>query len=374
MKKLKLNKLNILLVILGVISLLFILCLNKPVVYASSADPAYIYFDLTAGNVTINNSTYTGYIFQTVSGTTSTLTITGTHNVNNKYYVYQSSSLNKSTTGNVDGQMIIPDYEPLKVDDVLWKDYITDNTDILDVIDKWNSQTNGVRQSTNNRILISVSGTKCDVTIDNIWSTYQSRGTITGGSISVDKATVAGTHVTLNLKGDNRLGNLRYYSTLKNNSATLTINSHLGNNSEEGTLTVIGNQQPTHANGNYTYIPGSSLNVCQNHWDSVIGGTDSQQDVNGLIFKGGTVYSGSTPRENSTPIGGGGNGFGHVIIDGGNVTAVGYTTGTAIGGGIAHTSYGGSSDVIINGGKVYAYNFGQPAHDVISSYGTKEWK
>jgi ribosome biogenesis GTPase A len=34
MKKLKLNKLNILLVILGVISLLFILCLNKPVVYA----------------------------------------------------------------------------------------------------------------------------------------------------------------------------------------------------------------------------------------------------------------------------------------------------------------------------------------------------
>jgi hypothetical protein len=109
--------------------------------------------------------------------------------------------------------MIIPDYEPLKVDDVLWKDYITDNTDILDVIDKWNSQTDGVRQSTDNRILISVSGTKCDVTIDNIWSTYQSRGAITGGSISVDKATVAGTHVTLNLKGDNRLGNLRYYSS-----------------------------------------------------------------------------------------------------------------------------------------------------------------
>ena len=36
------------------------------------------------------------------------------------------------------------------------------------------------------------------------------------------------------------------------------------------------------ANGNYTYISGSNKNVAANHWDSVIGGTDNEQEVKSL--------------------------------------------------------------------------------------------
>ena len=347
------------------------LCVFPSIVFAIDAEPNYIYFDLRAGGVSVTSSTYTGYIYETVDGVTNKKTITGSHNESNKYYVYQSTSFNENESGLVDGTMIIPDYNPIYVGDIPWKEYISNNQDVLSVIDSWANQVTGKRESTSNKITISVAGKKCDITIDNIWSTFQQASSgLTGGGLNIDQANTAGTHVTVNIKGDNRLGSLRYYSAQSNGKSTLTLNSYKGDNSEEGTLTVIGNQKLTRANGNYTSVSGSSNNVTENHWDSVIGGTDSKDAVYGLKIKGGTIYSGSTARENCTAIGGGGNGMGNIIIDGGNVTAVAYTTGTAIGGGIAHTSYGGTSNIVINNGKVYAYNFGQPAHDVIKNYGS----
>ena len=369
----KIKKLNILLVFIGVLSLLLVLCLKMPCVLTYAEDINYIYFDLRAGNVTIDNSKYQGYIYQTDGSTTIKKTITGSHNGNNQYYVYQSTSYNQSTTGLVNGEMIIPNYEPITVGDLLWKDYITNNTDILGIIDEWNAQTLGKRESTSNQILITEYGSKCNMTIDNIWSTKQTRGSMSGGSISITNAKYSGTHVLLLLKGDNRLGSLRYQTGgLEAGLSSLTISSYMGNNSTEGSLTVIGSQKLITNNGNYTDVKGDDNNVAANHWDSVIGGTDGEQEVKSLYIKGGTIYAGSTPRENSTAIGGGGNGEGQVTIDGGNVTAVAHTTGTAIGGGIAHTGSGGTSNVVINNGKVYAYNFGQPAHDVIASYGTTD--
>ena len=341
-------------------------------VFSATADPSYIYFDLNAGNVTISSTQYIGYIFETtnVDGIleTKVVEIKGTHKSNNKYYVYQSATFNKTVTGLVDGQMIIPEYEDIYVDGKLWREYISNNTDILEVIKCWDEKTTGKRESTSNNILISGSNSNFNLVIDNIWSTMQQRLSMEKGSISVTGANTANTHVTINLKGDNRLANLRYYSS--STSSSLTINSFDGDKSEEGSLTVIGSQKLTKSNDNYTYVDATKLNITENHWDSVIGGTDSAETVKGLVFRGGTIYAGSTARENSTAIGGGGNGFGDVKIHGGNITAVVYSTGTAIGGGIAHTGLGGSASVVINDGKVFAYNFGQPAHDVIAKYGS----
>ena len=372
MKKILFNKNFIKRLLVMVIITGMFFCAFPSMVFALEADTSYIYFDLRAAEVVLNESTYSGYIYETNEGVTSLKKITGSHKESNKYYVYQSTSNNVTTTGLVDGVMYLPDYDPIYVDGKLWREYISNNTDVLGIIDEWNSQTNGLRQPTENRLLISVAGKKCNVTIDNIWATKQTRGSMTGGSISIDKANTVGTHITLNLKGDNRIGSLRYYCSQTGDKSTLTINSYYGDKSEEGSLTAIGNQKLAYSNGNYTYLPGQSNNVAANHWDSVIGGTDGSDQVRGLKIKGGTIYSGSTPRENCTAIGGGGNGIGHIVISGGNITGVAYTTGTAIGGGIAHTSYGGTSDITISDGKVYAYNFGQPAHDVIKTYGTSD--
>ena len=341
----------------------------------SAEETSYIYFDLSAGHVTIESNKYTGYIYETTDASTSVKTITGTHVSSNKYYVYQSSSSNRSTTGLVNGEFILPTYSEVMYDGKTWSEYITNNTNVTEIIDNWNG-SKGFRESTKNKILVSGSGKNFDLTIDNIWSTYQSASSqLSGGGINVSNANTKGTHVVVRIKGDNRLGSIRYYSTLAVSTdsslySSLTLTSFAGDGDASGSLTVIGSQELTRSNGNYTSVSGETYNVAENHWDSVIGGTDSKDSVYGLFIKGATIYSGATARENCTAIGGGGNGMGNVIISGGHVTAVSETTGTAIGGGIAHTSYGGTSDITISGGEVYAYNFGQPARDVIKNYGT----
>ncbi len=345
-------------------------CIN-----VNAEESSYIYFDLRAGQVTIETNKYTGYIYETTGTTTSVKTITGTHNSSNKYYVYQSSSSNRNTTGIVNGEFILPTYSEVMYNGKTWSEYITNNTNVTEIVDNWNS-SKGLRESTSNKILVSGAGKTFDLTIDNIWSTYQSAGSqLSGGGISVNSANTKGTHVVVRIKGDNRLGSIRYYSThaVSTNTSqysSFTLTSFAGDGETSGSLTVIGNQKLTRSNGNYTAVSGSTYNVAENHWDSVIGGTDNYDSVRGLYIKGATIYSGSTARENCTAIGGGGNGIGNVIISGGNVTAVSETTGTAIGGGIAHTSYGGTSDITISGGEVYAYNFGQPARDVIKNFGS----
>lgn len=76
----------------------------------------------------------------------------------------------------------------------------------------------------------------------------------------------------------------------------------------------------------------------------------------GIVINSGVIYAGTTLADNATAIGGGGNGVGEVTINGGTVTCVASTTGSALGGGIAFVSYPGIGYITINGGTVYAYN------------------
>lgn len=325
----------------------------------------YIYFDLAAGNITISNDTYTGKIYTTTDGTTTTKTISGSHLDDNEYYVYQSTSGNRAETGEVDGDFVLPEYDEVAYNGNSWGEFITNNTDVEGVIDAWDAAASG-RESTPNYINVTVAGKSCDLTIDNVWSTKNTaRVERTDGGIAVTGAKTANTHVTVCIKGDNRMCNV-FYASSASKKSSLTFTSSSGDGSDNGTLTVIGNQNTTtYTNINYKNYVGA------NFWNSVIGGNDgSIGTVYNLFFKGATIYAGSTPRDNCTAIGGGGNDMGNIIIDGGKITAVANTTGTAIGGGSAHTSFGGTSDVIINGGEVYAHNFGQPAYQTVKNFGS----
>ena len=101
--------------------------------------PDYIYFDLAAGNVDIDATQYTGSIY--VEGEVKE--VKGTHDDNNRYYVYQSTTLtdqqfakfNKDNTGyaNISDyekmeNCRIPNYDPISCENKSWGEYITNNT------------------------------------------------------------------------------------------------------------------------------------------------------------------------------------------------------------------------------------------------------
>ncbi len=273
----------------------------------------------------------------------------------------------------------MPDYDQVMMGETKWGDHITNKTDPLLIADQWDNADaikDGKRTSTNNYINIAVVDAACDVTIDNIWSTNDGGS---GGGIRVtgargaDGTTAVNTDVTIRIKGDNRLNRIYYYTnTYSYNIASLTFTSSDGDGSTNGTLTVIGDPTQEVYNGGGTSLGSYKGLVTANHWHSIIGAHDGGDSTScGFFFNGGTIYAGSgTKWENCTAIGGGGNGTGEVTINGGRVTAVANTTGTAIGGGIAHTGTGGSGYITVNGGSVYAYNFGVMAHDVVSNYGS----
>lgn len=104
----------------------------------------YIYFDLAAGDVNIGKETYTGHVY--VGGTPKP--VTGRHLETNKYYVYQSTATNKDNTGyakqeDFNGKINcrVPEYDRVKIkvdgEEKLWKDYITNNTDVKKVSQDW---------------------------------------------------------------------------------------------------------------------------------------------------------------------------------------------------------------------------------------------
>ena len=64
------------------------------------ADPInYIYLDLSCSDVVIDGSGYSGCVYKTTNGTTASVEVKGEHSESNHYYVYQSNSTNKSSTG-----------------------------------------------------------------------------------------------------------------------------------------------------------------------------------------------------------------------------------------------------------------------------------
>ena len=349
-----------------------------------NAPSGYIYFDLAAGNVTIDGTNYSGRIY--VNGTARD--VTGPHSDENRYYVYQSSGLrpefNKDNTGyaseadfNAKDRCRIPEYEPVTYDGMLWSDWITNNTCVEDVIEIWDNGENiradgrpapderytdiavvrdAGREHTRNYIRITGQGRRYDLTIDDIYSVIQVP--VSKSNQNFRKRSIGGiayipegnTELTVNFVGDNRMGCLHI-----DNSRTDTIILE-----GTGSLTVADTDFLTvSSEPNYGSDFGDSKGYISNFWNSAIGNnTDdgSGENVYNLYIKSGTVFAGATKAEDCTAIGGGGNGFGQIFITGGNVTAVATTAGTAIGGGMGHTANGGPGEVHISGGNIYAYN------------------
>lgn len=308
---------------------------------AADNETEFIYFDLSAGNVSINGTSYTGYVYQKSGGAFSKVTVSGTLEANQEYYVYQSVG----GSSNPDGyftlgeggvkEFTIPERTPVKVNGRLWREYVTNNTNVNGVINDW--ITHSGRTGTSN--YISVSGAvDCTLVIDNVYSTHAVAGTsrTTGGIGFHVNGFSAASSLTVKTVGDNRLNNI-HFSTGGYNNKKLIIDEQEAGSS----LTVA----DINTSGNF------------NFWNSAIGSTDSTDDSRGITIKGGTVFAGTTPSNDCTAIGAGGNGHGIVTIEGGVITAVTSSSGAAIGGGIGKTSKGGQATVTISGGEIYAYNF-----------------
>lgn len=253
---------------------------------------------------------------------------------------------------------------------------IVNQTDVKSVLNAWNAKAvaqgrpnSGSDPSTAYKIIVA-----CNVAyyvlLDNVWSGYQVPGQnrMTGGLSFYPQTDGAKCHVYL--KGDNRFGNIFYCSRFFNladygydkeapeetdfTSSELIFYSASSAGSSSGTLTV-GNLDTS-----AMYMQLYDHNCSYNFYNSVIGGSDDvdKQDSRGIRIVGGTIFSGAQEEDVCSAIGGGGNGDGIVTVSGGTVTAVTSSTGTAIGGGIGWTDFGGKASVKITGGTVYAYNHG----------------
>lgn len=301
--------------------------------YSETGEPALvvdestILFDLAAGNVTINASTYSGYIY--VDGVQTV--VAGTHTSANKYYIYQSNPSNTTLQYDEYG---IPIYNRVERNDVSWGDFISNNTNIPSIISAWTTAAQAVgRKATANYITLSGSGTY-DVTVDNIWSSYSNSSTariVSGIGFSTTQG-----KLLLRLRGDNRFAAIH----INSNSTGRTTFQNDSGTALPATLTV------------------ASYNGKDNHYNSVIGGNDNSQSNAYITINGGIIYAGAQRGDNCSGIGGGGNGVGGVTINGGRVTSVVHSSGSAIGGGIGESSVGGNANVKITGGVTYAYNYG----------------
>ena len=331
--------------------------LNKEI-----AADQYIYFDMSAGEVEIKGATYSGFVY--VNGVATK--VSGDHKSGNEYYVYQSSerqtSANKNNTGWVSainkGQCRLPVYPAVMHNGKTWAEYITNNTVVEDVIEAWDNKGNTAgasvtygRTPSNYHIHVSGNVGECNITLDNVYIKFQPTGTVGRGTGSIGY--IPGTNSTLKLfyKGDNRLGCIHVQNTTEANKNYIVFEG-------TGTLTVADvNFYTAFFNGSNHGLPATHDRAyTANHWMSAIGNNDGSDSCYGIIINSGILYAGTTKAENCSAIGGGGNGYGEVTINGGTVTAVATTTGTAIGGGIGFHSKGGQGEVTITGGNVYAYN------------------
>ena len=157
--------------------------------------------------------------------------------------------------------------------------------------------------------------------------------------------------LTITTVGDNRVSAVHYHGGDGKNNELIFEGT--------GSLTVGAASGKT-VFYNTTYVGETverDTTFIDNHWCSAIGGNDSGEGNScGIIINSGNIFAGTTKAENCTAIGAGGNDKGIITINGGTITAVATTTGTAIGGGIGFNSSGGVGKVTINGGNVYAYN------------------
>ncbi len=330
----------------------------------------YIYFDLAAGNVEIGKTVggvkkYSGYVYvlDDSTGTATATLVTGDHKDNNKYYIYQSNLTDTNSPGYYTNtgyattddfankqNCRVPVYQRVMHDGKRWAEYITNNSNVKEVSRNWEIAAAAERTGTPHNITFaSESDYIADVVIDNIWSTHhQGRNTRKSGGIGANLKNTGincqNVNIYLRMKGDNRVGCVHYSAAIGAGNSISFVNGDSENT--PGSITVA--DFPEKWNENY--------------WSSAIGGADGPAwtaDLSdGIVIEGGVIFAGTTSADDSTAIGGGGNNYGGVTINGGTVTAVSASTGTAIGGGIGYGDQGGDAKVTITGGEVYAYNHG----------------
>ena len=351
------------------IALAFGLCWSGISDMMAQTPDEYIYFDLAAGDVTFSGGNYTGYVY--VNGISTE--VTAPHDAANKYYIYQSSTVSGNNDNSHTGYATtedfaarqncrVPNYPAVFYDGQAWSDYITDNSDVNAVQVNWNNAISGTeRTGTVKRIRFRNNGTY-DVVLDNIFTTYEENvaerqtGGITIGYTeagAVASAFLSDCKVTLKLKGDNRVGNIYYYSGIDTDTSELHLTSAEGDGSNSGSITVA------------SYVAYFSKNnaSCIGSGKALIG-AESNACSYRTYFDGGTVFAGM-PKCGGTGVWQDSGHVTHVIgsrhhtgviINGGRITAVSNSTAAAIGGGGGYTVAGGKATVDINGGYVYAYN------------------
>ncbi len=362
-------------------------------------DVKYVYFDLAAGNVRITNPisspnpTYSGYYFETVDGEPVAVEVTDVYDPSEKiyFYVYQSTDYNRETTGLINGEFVLPEYDQVMYDeDTTWGEFITDHpndrTDgdadgdnsgdksVKEVIYAWEEVTaDSDRQATRNSIYCEGNIGNVEIVVDNIWSTKQGDQSTKGvGGLGFNayynsnkESPVANNTLTVKFKGDNRFANIAYttafpkgfidktgdrYSPVINNQNNRMI-LDVYEDDVDATITVCDFSDIYTGN-----IPSTNTNR-GNHWNSAIGSGEMYDPCVGLVFENGIYYAGTTADNDATAIGAGANGVALIEINGGTITAVSSTSGTAIGAGVGKSYFGGSSDITINDGDIYAYNF-----------------
>lgn len=331
-------------------------------IYKSKA-PKYLYFDLAAGGVWIRRgsegSEYTGYRFPATGGST-VIEYHGFIQPGEQYYIYQSTPANRDRiwTADENGELLTftrPKYGDVKVESSgkSWKEFITNNSSVENVIEEWKTAAaKAGMMATGNHIHVEGAIETCMMTIDNIYSSYEQYDEQEDKDLKYRYQACIGYNTVgsgtdnsliINIVGDNRLGAIQF----NNPGVEEPIGSHNYVNKYRNKLIFRGNGSLTVAD-----VQGKGYN----RWHSIIGNDESIEHCVGIQIDGGVIFAGSKREEDCTAIGGGGNGFGEVTINGGVVTAVAATSGTAIGGGIGYEAPGGAGRVTINGGTVYAYN------------------
>ncbi len=333
-------------------------------IYKSKA-PKYLYFDLAAGGVCIEGTKYTGYRFPT-NGVGNEIKITDDIKPGEQYYVYQSTPENRAHIWTADEKGELLTFTRPEYNDVIdsnsgksWKEFITNNSSVEDVIAGWDKASKAAgMEATDNYIHVKGAIGTCTMTIDNIYSTYEENN---GHVNHRDSAGIgynaensgSNNSLIINMVGDNRLGAICY--------------NNMGDIRDGKRVNVNNNRLILKGNGSLTVADPKGHE--SNYWNAVIGNDDNRGECMGIQIDGGVIFAGSKIGEDCTAIGGGGNGTGEVTINGGVVTAVVSTAGTAIGGGIGYDDPGGIGYVTINGGTIYAYNHGNKENIPVSAIG-----
>lgn len=202
-----------------------------------------------------------------------------------------------------------------------------------------------------------------DVTLDGVNMGKTSYGTAVPGSgghlTDYDKgmihipATSDIKKVTLRLKGENIVRGI-HYNTQKTTTSSLKITDINGDGATDGGSLYVPEKVKEE-----DIVEFVKKSTGYNHWNSGIGGDDGTGTVSNLHLAGGKIQVLTTYGDNCSAIGAGGNDACSMLISGGEIIAHCNGTGAAIGGGIGWNSAGGTSDIVITGGKIYAKNHGE---------------